>query len=286
MEKYTNWMDKGTGIKPFIPIKSPRAKFGSCMVLMVKGIIVLPLALLWMLLQLTGVGSKVLGTAIMKFLFGWSSQIHVEGVKRSDISNKHMPEANRLYIVNYISPLDGIFLSLISQAPVVLLVPRRDKLYWFTPWQLFKFTLGGALDIPKGQPHIEDPKLLKADSAFFILAEGTTSTGRTVLPFELGEDTFSLLTKEAYSKVYPVSLSLTAAPLCTPVAIGFWKYLSYLSAHKVCYKCRIMHPVNKADLATLRVTLVGGDKYMLVGKNMNLESKKKFVNVWTAENYP
>ncbi|AMD20684.1 HDL060Wp [Eremothecium sinecaudum] len=283
MEKYSDWMDKGTGIKPFIPSSSQKTGILPLLRLFLSAILIHPLLLIWIIFYMFGSRLRILENLILRNLVTLHCKVTVEGVKEREVTREHSPQANNVYFVNYTCPLDGLLLAFISNAPVLLIIPRGNKLYRFTAYELFRFTLSGSLDIPPTQPLIEEyQQLMKSGKAIFVFAEGTTSTGQSVLPFQITEQAFSALTRDS-SKIYTIHLKSKVAQT-TPVAVRFWGYIAYIAKAGVHYKCTIGAPLDNPTLDAIRIKLAGGDKYMLVRKNLDLEAKRKFVRAWNANN--
>lgn len=301
MEKFTNWRDKGTGIAPFIPTPPPLAQekglkgFLGGISFVLKLILASPIVLVALLLKWTPAYHPLCKVAI-KMIFGWNLQVSVQGVKSRKQGPQSMPSKGKVYIVNYTSPLDPLVLWFIARGPVAFCVPKPQRktasLYRLNFWEIVQFTLGGST-WGSAQHDFQEIKSAMELSNYvtYVFAEGTTSNGKSVLPFVvtqqfwnefLGEPTVGssssvkTLTSTASrdAEVRAIHIKINSS-LTTPLRIGAWRYLARASSQGVTYKCRISEPLG-CDLEKTRVALCGGDKFKLVGKELNTESKMKF----------
>ncbi|AGO11936.1 AaceriAGR255Wp [[Ashbya] aceris (nom. inval.)] len=278
MEKYSEWMDKGTGIKPFIPVAATNRSTVALGIWAIKAVLLLPLVLLWAALHTAGLGGR-LGNWLLQLLMGFGYQVSVDGVKKRELRARHLPQRNRVYVTNFASPLDGLAAAVVSAAPVMLLVPRGDKLYQFSPWQLGWFALRGALDVPSGQPTVDPASAANSGCALFVFAEGTTSAGRGILPFQLDDTVLAQLSCDT-DGVYTASFRLSQPALATPVPTGLWAYITRVATRGVQYHCRIQGPFSRAATSELRQALAKGESFMLLGKNLDLNAKRGFLRTW------
>lgn len=281
MEKYSQWMDKRIGIKPFIPNESRKAGFISCLKLFMKMILFSPILLMWGLIYVIGIDIARLERSILEFMFGWQLLISLDGGRRSRFSGKHVLRENSVYVSNFTSPLDGFVISMLSAHPVMILVPRGKFLYKFTALELFWFTLHGNIEIPSNQKLVTEKDIKNTKNPIVLFAEGTASSGHSVLPFEMDEKEFSTLIKNTRA-VHAINLTPTKISLCTPVAIGIWKYMNTISAEGVQFNVNLSNSLSDPTLDQLRTAMLGGERYLLLGKNLGLDAKKKFVQAWNA----
>ncbi|CAI4054072.1 lysophosphatidic acid acyltransferase LOA1 SKDI_16G3950 [Saccharomyces kudriavzevii IFO 1802] len=294
MEKYTNWRDNGTGIAPFLPntIRKPNSAMAACsMVLMViKIIIMLPLIILYSLTNQNG-----LLALILKFVFSWKEEVTVQGIKKRDVEkSKHYPQKGKLYICNCTSPLDALSVLLLAQGPVSLLVPSNDVVYKVSVKNFIDFVLAGGLDIKVYGHEIAELSQL-GDTVNFMFAEGTSCNGKTVLPFGISGKKLKQFVDPSMATMSPamaksIKFELqtiqvrTNKTAITTLPISNMEYLSRLLNKGVHVKCKINEPqVISDDLEELRITLNGGDKYKLVSRKLDVESKRKFVKEFTTD---
>ncbi|SCW02363.1 LAFE_0F04786g1_1 [Lachancea fermentati] len=301
MEKFTNWRDKGTGIAPFFPVTPPLSQekgfrsFLSNVITTLKLIVALPFLPFVYLLQFLNL-SKPICTLVLKIICGWNIQTNVQGVKRRDQGPEHMPGVGRYFFVNYSSPLDCIALWLIAKGPVTFCIPRmkgkKVTMYRLSLIEALKFALKGSIFENETSFQIIDKVDEAKDYVTYIFPEGTTSNGKSVLPFALTQEFMDefLGIEEGFSSSAqkPINLNLHKrkvvqtiqlkinATLTTPLPISAWNYLNRMSSQGVTFKCKINEPcTTKVD--EVRTALCGGDKYSLVGKDLNVDSKTKFI---------
>ncbi|SCU80041.1 LADA_0B04720g1_1 [Lachancea dasiensis] len=305
MEKFTNWRDKGTGIAPFLPTPPPLSQekgfeaFGNNVRLIIKLVCTIPIVLLALITPASI--SKPLWRIIMQIVCGWNVQVAIQGVKRRDQQDK-LPCADEIYVVNYSSPLDCLALWFLARGSVSFCIPIvREKavhIVQLSFWQFITFTLNNGQVNNNGTllPEVTDPAKHLKGRVCYVFAEGTTSNGKSILPFALTQLAWDEFINRRYTSSVGVSSSSSTGFKCqgansarvqtihlkingsltTPLKVGFWRYLVRASTQGVTYKCKISEPVGP-DLAQIRTSLAGGDKFKLVGRDLNLESKRKFV---------
>ncbi|CEP60326.1 lysophosphatidic acid acyltransferase LOA1 LALA0_S01e08152g [Lachancea lanzarotensis] len=305
MEKFTNWRDKGTGIAPFVPTPPPlsqeRGLTGALnnLKFVLKAICVLPLVLVALILPESI--SKNIWPTILKVLVNWSSQLTTQGVKKRDQRGELPTADSGIYLANCSSPFDAVALWFLAQGPVAFCVPlgngKQSRIVQLGIWQFLQFALNNG-QLRQDESHFQQIKTksqLKGH-VVYLFAEGTTSNGKSVLPFGLTQETWdeflgqksiNTASSTSYSgdnnnrqvaadvKVHAILLKINSS-LTTPLKLDKWKYLVRASAQGVSYKCRIIKSVGP-ELTKARAALVGGDKFRLVGKELNTESKRKFI---------
>lgn len=303
MEKFTDWRDKGTGIAPFLPqtpllsLESGVRRIANNGILVLKLIITLPLILISSLLYWTPL-KKPLWKLLLKLLCNFQVQVTCQGVKKRDLSSKHLPRKGQLYLVNYTSPLDALALYFSSQGEPVFLIPHvKDKdvkLYKLRVLEFIQFTLRGSLfEDGDNFPTISQLSDVE-DYTAFLFPEGTSSNGKSILPFAVTQEFLDEFVgqEEGVSnsvsnpqnklrgdwELQTISLKVNTV-LVTPLKIGSWKYLVRMSSTGVNYKCKISEPTG-GKIDQLRTVMCGGDKYKLVGKELNVASKKRFVKAY------
>lgn len=302
MEKFTNWRDKGTGIAPFLPTPPPISQengvkaFFNGLKLSLKLILILPIILVAVVAKWTPV-SRPLWKLAAILLCNWDVQVSVDGVKRRDQRSKHLPSKGQIYVVNYSSPLDCFVLWFISQGSIALCIPINDgktvSMHQLSMLEFVSFTLNGSLWESGNPAHriVKNVEELK-NQVCYVFAEGTTSNGKSVLPFSITQDFWdsfldvnaagsSSSSKTQVSKssatqrqVQVINLKINSS-LTTPLSVGKWRYLLRVSTQGVSYKCKISDRF-QPNLEKMRIALCGGDKFKLVGKELNADSKRKF----------
>lgn len=155
MEKFSSWRDKGTGISPFMPQKLPTfQKNNSLLSVASKSpifLIKLPFFIITYLIY-TITGFTFILKFILTILFGFNRiDFGVDGIKKSQIDKltSYKPKKGDLIVTNYITPLDGYFLFLLSgtfssssssssSSQIVILIPNESgDLYQYSPLGLF-----------------------------------------------------------------------------------------------------------------------------------------------------
>lgn len=197
MEKYTNYRDNGTGISPFMPSTSHKNVTNGhniiysifmTIIFIIKIIILTPILLC--LIGVTFNGS--MSYLLMKLLFHYQIDVTVQG-KSKRVINKARDYPNRgsqqLYICNYTSPLDAVVCYIMSQDHKVLyLVAHENEIYGMRFWKFIQYTLAQDHSqlVKNGEkiPHWEE---VRKDYTCFLFAEGTTSNGKSVLPFAISD---------------------------------------------------------------------------------------------------
>ncbi|CDO92512.1 unnamed protein product [Kluyveromyces dobzhanskii CBS 2104] len=282
MEKYSSWRDAGTGIPPFLPDKSlPGINPFNIVVKYIKYFIV---SIVGMLL-LPFIGSDGLYQLKLGSLFSIESDVQVDGVKKRHISmDEHFPKPGCLYVVNALSPFDALVLRTLvdPKSKCNFILPREDSLYTIALEDWFQFALEGGLwsDNDIKLVKINDLETSCSGKVNFLFAEGTTSNGKSVLPFEIPPKLLQDTIDACGSEVKSISLKLNGK-MPTPLEPrSVFKYKQGCISQGVRYKVRISENVRKPDTKKLRINLVGGDEYKLVGKKLDFRSKLRFSQVF------
>ena len=212
MEKFSTWRDKATGISPFMPQPFPisqkkpgktsktststsfnfKFNFTNGFNKFILIIIRLPIFILkFPLFAITSIlysitGLRFLLSFTFYFLFGFQPiDFTVDGIKRSQVSKLEpfRPQRGDLIVTNYISPLDGFIMSLLTKgSSVVILIPDKNGiLYKYTPWTLVNHCFGQVQGEIVGSN--DELSKLRKRNAIFLLLEGTTSNNTAILPF-------------------------------------------------------------------------------------------------------
>lgn len=281
MEKFTNWRDRGTGIAPFLPpsvgVSSLLSKFVLSTTLVFKCTLMLPLIIVWSVTR-----SKIVYKWILFILCAWNMDIVVQGVKKRDTKEGiHFPQKNKLYICNCSSPLDALALYLIAQGPSCFLLPSGNVTFKMSKEQYMDFVLDGSLNVKKFGQEVKSIDQLKG-SVVYMFPEGTSSNGKSVLPFEIDSSSLQeFLGSPSIASpngplVQTIHLKVNAT-LVTPLAISRFKYLARMITKGVNIKIKINEPQSISPIDNLRIALNDGNKYKLVSKTLDMESKRKFV---------
>lgn len=282
MEKYSSWRDEGTGIPPFLPERGlPSANLLHLVVRWLQYVIISLASII--LVPFLGLDS-VYQTRMLS-LYKIETDVQVDGVKKRQIcKEKHFPKPGCLYVANALSPFDALALrSLVDKKNECnFIVPREDSLYTIQLEDWYQFALDGALGtrIDNRLVEIKDLETVCNGKVNFLFAEGTTSNGKSVLPFEVQPKLLQDLIDVCGSKVKSISLKLHAK-ITTPLKPkSAFKYKLGCMSQGVRYKVRISEDVDRPDVRKLRINLVGGDEYKLVGKKLDFRSKLRFSQVY------
>ncbi|CCF56953.1 hypothetical protein KAFR_0B06570 [Kazachstania africana CBS 2517] len=290
MEKFTNWRDKGTGIGPFLPPRSPKG--GSIMmdyVFIVYGIIKSVLLLPLVLGNLV-VDSIYMWEIILSVLFGSGCKIDlmVDGrkLKRQNEQKGNILSKGVIYMVNFTSIIDAMILKMICGGQNFrILVPNENgKFFQLGLIGLVKFTKNGSLDVERYGNEISNIEKELDKYIWFMFPEGTTSNGKSVLPFVV---TSANLNEVIYGddEMKPVKVSSIRIKvnqsLTTPLRVSLWSLIKNLFTKKISVKCNVHKVVildrDGVSLDTIRVQLNGEDSFKLVSKSLNIDSKRRFV---------
>lgn len=286
MEKFSNWRDKGTGISPFMPEALPLTaatgvkKAGLAVVKTLLFTAKLPVTVLLIALYyVTGIAALI--KLVVLVFFGFNRlEVLVDGVKRSNVAkiNASLPRVGDLVVVNWSSPIDGLIIAAVSGnwKNVALLVPdQRGELYHFTVWKLFRHTFDSSV---RGKT-VDDISKFK-NKIVFLLAEGTPSNNKALLPFLRVNTNKQQL--ESFN-IKSLVLKLSPGYLTLPIAhVSKLRYLfELLSNTDIRYnliKAKV-YQFDKWDVAAIRDSFrINGLE--LVGDSLNIEHKRKFVDYY------
>lgn len=284
MEKFTNWRDKGTGIAPFLPptVGNPSfaSQLGCTIIFIFKCIILLPVVILYKI-----TASKVIGSWMLSFLFNWKIDVNVQGVKRRELNKAaHYPQRDGIYICNSSSALDAFVLDMIAQGPSWFLIPFENVLYKMDKEQYMNFALDGSLNVKRYGKEVSSIGQLK-NSVVFVFPEGTCSNGKSVLPFSITEVALKEFIDPSDHRIsrplQTIQLKVNGS-LVTPLSLSKYKFFSRMLAKGVHIKVKIHEKQQITPFENLRISLNDGDKFKLVSKSLNVESKIKFVEEYTS----
>ncbi|CAX44646.1 vacuolar sorting protein, putative [Candida dubliniensis CD36] len=283
MEKFSSWRDKGTGISPFMPQKLPT--FQNNIILSVASkspifLIKLPFFIITYLIY-TITGLNFILKFILTILFGFNRiEFTVDGIKKSQIDKliKYKPQKGDLIITNYITPLDGYFLSLLSgnNSKIVLLIPNKSgDLYQYSPLGLFNYTFnyndGGKL--------IQDLSKLQ-NKIVFLFLEGTPSNNKSILPFIKLNSKYSFndnfIIKSLIVKLKPNYFTLPIPHITTKLQY-FFELLTNLSPKIIHYK--IYKFDNEFNISKIRNSFEL-NSLTSISQDLNIDSKNKFIDYY------
>ncbi|CCH42818.1 hypothetical protein BN7_2363 [Wickerhamomyces ciferrii] len=308
MERYTQWRDKSTGISPFLPIlqsnvlgynESSIGKIiknfkidlvGSFILVLIKVVVILPLLLLSLVIGgIIGHGQIWWLNRLILSISGLTSyELTIQNLKSKNLNKSFYPSKGDVFLCNFSSPLDLITLYLISNDDFVILLPNtKGGLSIQSISQFLKKSISGVLldEIDS----LIDYKQLE-NKIIYIFPEGTTSNGKSILPFKLNQTYFNefinnLQSDKKTHKIRTLGLKYYPSTLVTPISYSSWSFLfKILSQLTYNVKARINFPnqLNSidTDLNKLRLSFTNNGKFKLVSDELDINSKKAFI-----ENY-
>ncbi|KHC43240.1 hypothetical protein MGQ_00391 [Candida albicans P76067] len=300
MEKFSSWRDKGTGISPFMPQKLPTfQKNNSLLSVASKSpifLIKLPFFIITYLIY-TITGFTFILKFILTILFGFNRiDFGVDGIKKSQIDKltSYKPKKGDLIVTNYITPLDGYFLFLLSgtfsssssssssSSQIVILIPNESgDLYQYSPLGLFNhsFTYSNSNSNSNSSSSgklVEDVSKLQ-NKIVFLFLEGTLSNNKSILPFiklnsKYSFDDFNI--KSLVVKLIPNYFTLPI-PHVSKLQY-FFELLTNLSQKSVRYK---MYKFDEFDIVKIRNSFEL-NSLTSMSQDLNIDSKNKFIDYY------
>ncbi|KAH3688473.1 hypothetical protein WICPIJ_000536 [Wickerhamomyces pijperi] len=307
MEKYSQFRDKATGIAPFWPNSQTSSSFLSStneptaltaiiefilkhVTLVIKSVVLLPLCLLSLLftgsLGFTNPITQSLNGLLLVAIGLTSTEYTVENIKTRNINKKvHFPVKGDLLFVNFSTPLDLFVLSTLCNDPFVCLIPT-SKGHFKKVSVLEFFHLG----LSEGSTTEFGSDFTTAElkgKIIFIFAEGTTSNGKSILPFSLSQAQFTQFYNELtqsnikISKINTVGMKLTPSYFTTPLHVSSFQYVYRLLTCLTTMNFKIrLNTVNELkplelDLPKIRKSFTNSGKFKLV--SLGISEKKEFV---------
>jgi len=316
MERYTQWRDRGTGISPFAPILQTRNiieinesiilkfirkfkldKIILMILFIIKVIIISPFLIISLILnKIIGLENMICFNRFIMFLTGLISiEFKIENIKKHErITKNFYPSFNEIFFMNFTSPLDFIIMCLISQNEFVILLPNeKGELIQLSSIEFIKKSYLSYDLVDNIGEKINFKNLEK--KIIYIFAEGTTSNGKSILPFSLNQESFNLFienfekitlgkTKGNY-KINTISVKLYPSSLVTPINISILKWIYKLLTnwrYDIKLKINLPNELNSKEknLIKIRNSFTNNGKFKLISNDLNIESKKKFI-----ENY-
>lgn len=214
MEKYSAWRDEGTGIPPFLPERNTAdLNIIRIIICWIKYLIVTLAGVV--LIPFMGLGGfNRLRTCV---LYSIDGDVQVDGLKRRQVrKNEHYPKKDGVYACNAISPFDATLLeSVIGNQTCNFMIPREGELYSLTANEWFQFGLDGGLSW-RNAKKIADVETFCQGKVNFVFVEGTTSNGKSILPFEINSSMLEDLVTKCGGSIQTVTLKINSK-LTTPL---------------------------------------------------------------------
>ncbi|TPX18294.1 uncharacterized protein E0L32_011792 [Thyridium curvatum] len=241
MEKYSQFRDRGSGISPFIPVKTP-STFLSALPRVFIFLFRLPfflayaavyfLVLRWLPLPL--VARKLLLWGVMGIPGIWWVDLQLDGVKRGSLAQQppsRVPHPGSVIAASFTSPVDALYLAAVFDPVFAVSYPRSRKVRRVSLRGAIAHALGTAQLAESPSPGATGLTDLRAllkrypDRVIAVFPECGTTNGKAILPLSP-----SLVTVPADTKIFPVSMRYTPPDITTPVPGAWfaflWKLLS------------------------------------------------------------
>lgn len=236
-------MNVGSGVSPFIPIKTPSTTLSTIPRVFLFLLRLVPFvaygAVYFLLLQylpLPAAVRKLLLWAMMGIPGIWWVDLQIDGVKRGHLSQQpasRVPHPGSVIAASFTSPIDALYLAAIFNPIFTVSYLGTRKVQRISLFRAIVHALGPIQQFPsnaetgRGESMTDVRALLAAhpDRIIVVFPECSTTNGKGVLPFSP-----SLLTTPSTVKIFPVSLRYTPPDITTPVpgawAPFLWKLLS------------------------------------------------------------
>jgi hypothetical protein len=311
MERYTQFRDKATGISPFIPVTQTNVigvsdsslqqfiktskldQVGGFLLFLVRVVFALPFILISVLVSnMIGFSKTVALNRFILFIFGLNGyELSIENLKTKKLNRAQFyPSKGEIYFVNFSSPLDVLLLSIVANDEFVLLIPDKSgELQQVSKSGLISKSVAG-LDVSNASQHPLEYKILKG-KIIFIFAEGTTSNGKSILPFLLTQEKFnSFLSKLndssiVINKITSIGMKHYPSTLVTPLGSTPFKFFyKVLTSFSFNSKLRIntVNEVNPLEnsLVKIRNSFTNNGKFKLISEEFNIDMKSKFISTY------
>ncbi|KAH9909892.1 hypothetical protein F4778DRAFT_713274 [Xylariomycetidae sp. FL2044] len=235
MEKYSQFRDRGSGISPFMPIKTPTSTFTQLVrtcIFLFRLVFFVPYCAFFFLvlnnLPLPLFAHKLLLWTVLAIPGIWWVDLQLDGVKRGSLSSQpdaRFPHARTIIAAQFTSPIDALYLSAVFDPIFTMSYPGTKKVQRIS---LFRaVTLALAPPPPQSAPP-ENAKLTTLAAlvdqypqrAIVVFPEMTTTNGKGIMPFSP-----SLLSAPSDVKIFPVSMRYTPPDITTPVPGSYFAFL-------------------------------------------------------------
>lgn len=295
MEKFTEWRDPGTGILPFMPIgrrrRTPLLERLVQLVLTVFYFVskAVPLALLVLLTAIpVALVRQFVLKAILSCVFSTNYlsfgtdlvDLGIEGVKKSNykLVKANSPQKGDFVVVNFTSPLDPVLWYILCSDAVYVTFSEDGK-------SLVELSFAETIAHSLSSEPLDSGKQVKLLSlkgkCVFFIAEGTTSNGKAILPYNYSEQTKALLSQNrALFKFKVMSTRLVPGDLTTPVPELKFGYLMRLLRHTstLQFKTRLLLvDPDQLQWELLRQKSADLGRVRAVGRELDIQSKRRFL---------
>ncbi|KAK1573922.1 acyltransferase [Colletotrichum navitas] len=259
MEKFSQFRDKGSGISPFIPVKtglSPVSSVFHAFLFLVRlPIFITYVAAYFLFLQhlpfLPVAVRKVLLWGMMGIPGIWWVDLQLDGVRRGTLAEQppqRFPHPGSVIAANFTSPIDAIYLAAIFDPIFTISYPNTRSVEQISLLRAVCHAFSPVRFAPRPGARLTDlAALLRKypDRVVAVFPEGCTTNGKGVLPF-----TPSLLAVDPDVHIFPVSIRYTPADVTTPVPGLWFKFLwDLLSRPTTCIRVRVAESILNSSAA-------------------------------------
>lgn len=312
MEKFSTWRDPATGIAPFLPATRPMSEMATRTIFSIfaefmLALISIPWTAFSLLIYLClvqylpdPVRSLYVRYNLLFSLRVWNLEVGFENAPsqsaNSDLrTNKarrdthSLPEGGDLIVSNFTSPLDVLSYAVLVNP--IFVVPAEQGQFMVVS------ALGAilvALSLPTCEPMsgrslAEICKAAKKSGKTVVLfAEGTTTSGKALLPFP-NQIPVSLLPYT--TKVYPASIKYTPPSVTTPLPMTFigWMYAHLCEWNRVSVRVKFASPLTTSDVSSsndlattnaIAESIARTARIAKMGIEFDSTSKRKFAASW------
>ncbi|KAF6830636.1 vacuolar protein sorting protein vps66 [Colletotrichum plurivorum] len=259
MEKFSQFRDKGSGISPFIPVKTPlspvAAVFHTFLFCVRLPVFLTYVAAYFLLLQhipvLPVAFRKVLLWGMMGIPGIWWIDLQLDGVRRGTLAEQppqRFPHPGSVIAANFTSPIDAVYLAAIFDPIFTVSYPGTRSVERVSLLRAVLCALSPVRFGPRPGAKLTDLAALLErypDRVVAVFPEGATTNGKGVLPF-----TPSLLSASPEVHIFPVSIRYTPADVTTPVPGRWFKFLwDLLSRPTTCIRVRVAESILNSSAA-------------------------------------
>ncbi|KAG7110921.1 hypothetical protein HYQ45_017391 [Verticillium longisporum] len=258
MEKFSQFRDKGSGISPFVPIKTPVSPLTYALhtsLFLLRLPLFLTLTATYFLflhhLPLPVVVRKALLWSLMAIPGLWWIDLQLDGVRRGTLADQppsRFPHPASVIASTLTSPIDALYLAAIFDPIFTRAYPSTRKLERVSLLSALAAALGPVRQTPPPGATLYDLDALLAAHPTRVIAvfpEAATTNGKAVLPLAP-----ALLAAPADADIFPVSLRYTPGDVTTPVPGRWLPFLwALLSRPTICIRVRVAEAVRNGPRA-------------------------------------
>ncbi|KAL2756940.1 hypothetical protein ACRALDRAFT_1069636 [Sodiomyces alcalophilus JCM 7366] len=290
MEKYSQFRDRGSGIAPFIPVKTPRSRlafFTHLTIFLLRLPMFLTVGLVYALflhhLPLPAVVRKACLWSIMLIPGIWWVDLQLDGVRRGTLAEQprnRVPHPGSVIAATLTSPIDALYLAAIFDPIFTRSYPSTRQVESLSLFGAVAATLAPVRLHPSPRATLVDLDALVArhpDRVVVVFPEASPTNGKAVLPFAP-----SLLGAAHDTPIFPVSLRYTPADVTTPIPGRWTSFLwDLLSRPSTCVRVRIAESTYntsrggaKTASSSARESQAGEQRYRMGGDDDGSSASK------------